>query len=81
MAMADAFHDFPDSLTSVGTTAGDGKVSIFTRDGVTVHNKEDVLITLKGKPILIGVRSNSNGCYRIPLQQQKGTWQPRVPNK
>ena len=46
-AMADTFHDFPDSLTSVGTTADDGKVSIFTRDGVTVHNEEDVLITLK----------------------------------
>ena len=39
-----------------------------------------MLITCKGKPILIGVR-DSHGRYRIPLVQQRGQWQPRYPSK
>jgi hypothetical protein len=39
---------------SVGQTLDDGTISIFTKDGVTVHKEEDVLITCKGEPILIG---------------------------
>ena len=69
---ADTFDDFPTSLMSVGKTADDGTVSIFTKDGVTMHKEEDVLITCKGKPILIGVR-DENGRYRIPLWQQRTT--------
>jgi hypothetical protein len=65
---------------SVGKTADDGTVSIFTKDGITVHKEEDVLITCKGQPILIGVR-DEHGRYRIPLVQQKGRWQPRPPKK
>ncbi len=65
---ADTFQDFPSSLMSVGKTANDGTISIFTKDGVTVHKEMDVLITCKGEPILIGVR-NEQGCYRIPLIQ------------
>jgi hypothetical protein len=41
---ADTFQDFPTSL------------SVFTKDGVNVFKEEDILITYKGKPILIGVR-------------------------
>jgi len=41
---ADMFDDVPHSLMSVGKTADAGTVSIFTRHGVTVHNKQDVLI-------------------------------------
>jgi hypothetical protein len=52
---ADTFQDFPSSLMSVGKTADDGTISIFTKDGVTVHKEMDVLITCKGEPILIGV--------------------------
>jgi hypothetical protein len=40
---------------SVGKTADDGTISIFTKDGVTVHKEEEVLITCKGMPILVGV--------------------------
>jgi hypothetical protein len=40
---------------SVGKTADDGTISIFTKDGVTVHNEQDVLITCKGEPILVGI--------------------------
>jgi hypothetical protein len=47
---------------SIGKTADDGKISIFTKDGVTVHKETDVLITCKGEPILIGVR-NERGRY------------------
>jgi hypothetical protein len=65
---------------SVGKTADDGTISIFTKDGVTVHKEQDVLITCKGEPILIGVR-DERGRYRIPLLQQKGQWQPRKPSK
>jgi hypothetical protein len=52
---ADTFQDFPSSLMSVGKTANDGMISIFTKDGVTVHKETDVLITCKGELILIGV--------------------------
>ena len=78
--MADTFRDFPSSLMSVGKTADDGKVSIFTRDGVTVHNEEDVLITCKGRPVLVGKRDD-RGRYRIPLVQERGHWQPRKPSR
>jgi hypothetical protein len=58
----------------------DGTISIFTKDGVTVHHEEDVLITCKGAPIFIGVRDD-HGRYRVPLMQNKGNWQPRTPTK
>jgi hypothetical protein len=77
---ADIFQDFPSSLMSMGKTANDGTISIFTKDGVTVHKETDVLITCKGEPILIGVR-DERGHYRIPLIQQRGQWQPRRPSK
>eukprot|EP00804_Cyclotella_cryptica_P023124 CCRYP_000352-RA/>CCRYP_000352-RA protein AED:0.30 eAED:0.30 QI:0/0/0/0.66/1/1/3/0/473 len=79
-AKADTFNDFPQSLMSVGKVSDDGTLSIFTKDGVSVHREEDVLITCKGAPILIGVRDD-HGRYRIPLTQHKGTWQPRKPSK
>ena len=53
---ADTFHNFPTSLMSVGTTSNEGTISVFTKTGDTVFKEEDVLITYKGKPILIGVR-------------------------
>ena len=59
---------------SVGKTADDGTISIFTKDGVTVHKETDVLIKCKGEPILVGVR-DEQGRYRIPLIQQRGQWQ------
>ena len=52
---ADTFKEFPTSLMSIGKTADDGKISFFTKDGVTFHIKKDVLITCKNKPIFIGV--------------------------
>ncbi len=58
---------------SVGKIADDGTVSVFTKEGVSVFKEEDVLITCKGEPILIGVR-DSHGRYRIPLIQQRGQW-------
>jgi hypothetical protein len=77
---ADTFDDFPNSLISVGRLADDNTVSIFTRDGVTVHKEHDVLITCRGNPVLIGVRDD-HGRYRVPLIQTKGQWQPRLPQK
>jgi hypothetical protein len=77
---ADTFQDFPSSLMSKGKTADDGTISVFTKDGVTIHKETDVLITCKGEPILIGVR-NEQGRYQIPLIQQRGQWQPRRPSK
>jgi hypothetical protein len=77
---ADTFKDFTSSLLSVGKISDDGTISVFTKDGVTLHKEEDVLITCKGEPILIGVR-DMNGRYRIPLVQQRGQWQPRRPTK
>ena len=77
---ADTFEQFPTSLMSVGKTSDDGTISVFTKNGVSVHKEEDVLITCKGKPILIGIR-DEQGRYRIPLVQQRGQWQPRRPSK
>jgi hypothetical protein len=77
---ADTFQDFPSSLMSVGKTANDGSISIFTKNGVTVHKETNVLITCKGKPILIGV-CHEQGRYQIPLIQQRGQWQPQQPSK
>ncbi len=77
---ADTFQDFPTSLMSVGKTANNGTVSVFTKDGINVFKEEDVLITCKGEPILIGVR-DSHGQYQIYLMQQRGQWQPRRPSK
>ncbi|KAL7490093.1 hypothetical protein ACHAW6_016101 [Cyclotella cf. meneghiniana] len=77
---ADTFNDFPDSLISVGQLADDDTVSIFSKDGVSVHKEEDVLITVNNEPILIGVR-DEQGRYRIPLQQHKGQWKPRLASK
>ena len=68
-AKADTFQEFPTSLMSVGKTCDDGNLSIFTKDGVTVHKDQDVLTTCKGAPILIRVR-DEQGRYRIPLIQQ-----------
>jgi hypothetical protein len=77
---ATTFDDFPQSLISVGKVSDDGTISIFIKDGVTVHQEEDVLVTCKGAPLLIGVRDD-HGCYRVPLIQNKGQWQPRTPSK
>jgi hypothetical protein len=65
---------------SVGKTSDDGTISIFTKDGVTVHKEQGVLITCKGEPMLIGIRDDK-GRYHIPLVQQRGHWQPRKPSK
>ena len=51
---AGTFEEFPTSLMSVGKTADNGNLSIFTKEGVIVYIEEDVLITRKRKPILIG---------------------------
>eukprot|EP00804_Cyclotella_cryptica_P013560 CCRYP_012915-RA/>CCRYP_012915-RA protein AED:0.35 eAED:0.35 QI:0/-1/0/1/-1/1/1/0/404 len=77
---ADLFDDFPTSLMSVGKTADDGTIPIFTKDGVTIHKETDVLITCHGKLLLIGVR-DEHGRYCIPLVQHRGQWQPRIPSK
>lgn len=79
-AQADTFIDFPTSLMSIGKTADDGTISIFTKDGVTVVKEEDVLLKCKGQPILIGVHAE-HGRYQIPLMQQHGQWQPLKPTK
>jgi hypothetical protein len=65
---------------SVGKISDDGTLSIFTKDGVTVHREEDVLITCKGAPILIGVR-DAHGRHCVPLMQHKGNWQPHALTK
>ena len=53
-AEADTFDEFKTSLMSVGKTADDGNVSVFTKEGVKIYKEEDVLITCKGEPILMG---------------------------
>jgi hypothetical protein len=40
---------------SIGKTLDDGTISVFTKEGVNVFKEEDILITCKGKPILISI--------------------------
>ncbi len=77
---AKTFTEFLHSLMSVGKTANNGMISIVTKEGVTVHKEQDIIITCKGKSILFGVR-DEHGRYRLPLVQQHGQWQPRHPSK
>ena len=56
---------------SVGKTSKDGTISIFTKNDMTVHKEEDVLIACKGAPILINTRDEC-GRYHIPPVQQGG---------
>ncbi len=77
---AETFTEFPHSLMSMGKKADNSMISIFSKEEVMVHKEQDILITCKGKPILIGV-CNDHGRYRIPLVQQRGQWQPRHPSK
>jgi len=65
---------------SVRKTADDGNISIFTKEGVGVYKEEGVLIACKGKAILIG-KQEERGRYRIPLEQNRGNWQPKQPTK
>jgi hypothetical protein len=58
------------SLMSAGKVSDNGTISIFTRDGVTVHREEDVLVTCKGAPLLIGVR-DEHGRYRVPSSETR----------
>ena len=74
-AEAYTFEECPTSLMSVGKTSDNGNGSIFTKDGVAIHKKEDELITCQNKPIIIGKR-DERGRYRIPLTQDHGQWQP-----
>ena len=77
----DTFSNFRESLMSVGKVNDDGNVSIFTRDDVKVYAEEDVLITCRGTPIMVGVR-DANGRYRIPLDQERqGQWRPIIPSR
>eukprot|EP00970_Alexandrium_tamarense_P000002 scaffold1_cov149-Alexandrium_tamarense.AAC.2 len=46
---------------SVGKTADDGMVSIFTHDGVTVFKEDDVLITCKDKPSSLACATRTAG--------------------
>jgi hypothetical protein len=65
---------------SVGKTSDDGTISVFMKEGINIFTEEDILITCKGEPILIGIQDNQ-GRYRIPLMQQRGHWQPQCPSK
>ena len=67
-------------MMSVGKTADDGNVSVFTKEEVKIYKEEDILITCKGEPILVG-RRDERGRYRIPLMHQRGQWKPRIPTK
>ena len=79
-AEAHTFEDFLVSLLSIVKASYDGSVSIFIKQGVTVHKEMDVLITMKGQPAMIDKR-NEHGRYQIPLVQQRGQWQLYTPTK
>ena len=77
-AEADTFEELPTSLMSVGKTTDDGNVSIFTKDGFTVHKEEDAIITCQKKPIITGKRDEC-GRYRIPLTKTTGNGNHTIP--
>ena len=65
---------------SMGKTSDDGNVSIFTDEKVQVYEEADVLITCRGKPILIGEQDERRR-YHIPLMKTRGHWQLRTQTK
>ena len=65
---------------SVGKTADDDNMSIFTKEGVPVYKEEDVLITCQIKPIIIR-KLYERGWYHISLTQDPRQWQPHKPTK
>ncbi|EJK62273.1 hypothetical protein THAOC_17120, partial [Thalassiosira oceanica] len=77
---ADSFDQFGTTLLSVGRTTDDGNTAIFNSSGVSVHRDRDVLILVKGKPVMIG-RRDDNGRYKIPLVRQRQQMKPVVPRK
>ncbi len=60
---ADTLKDFPTLLMSVGKTAGNCNISIFTKDGESVYKEQGVLITCKGAAILIS-KGDKRGQYK-----------------
>jgi hypothetical protein len=64
----------------MGKTSDDGMVSVFRKEGLNVFKEEDVIITCKGQPILIGIQDNQEQ-FQIPLMQQQGHWQSQCPSK
>ena len=75
-AEVDIFNNFPTYIMSVRKTLEDGNVSIFTKEGVSVYKKKDVIINCKGKAIFVS-KSDERGKYRITLVQSRGQWKPR----
>ena len=65
---------------SVGKTADDGNVSVFTKEDIRIYTGEGILITHKGTPILIG-GWDERGRYRVPPVQQKEEWKPKMSTK
>jgi hypothetical protein len=65
---------------SMGKTSDNNTVLVLTKEGANVFNEEDILMTCKGDPILIGIQDN-HGQFQIPLMQQQGHWQPQCPSK
>eukprot|EP00804_Cyclotella_cryptica_P008989 CCRYP_003095-RA/>CCRYP_003095-RA protein AED:0.22 eAED:0.22 QI:0/0/0/1/1/1/7/0/754 len=74
-ALADSFDDFPQPLMSVGKTCDNSTIAIFTQAGVTVHKETDVLLTCRGKPLLIGARDN---VWDMPSTEQAIKWMHAV---
>ena len=77
---ADTFNNWSSNLISVGKVSNAETILIFTKRGVKVYKEDDVLITCKEEPILIG-KGDNKGRYRIPLVQRKGQWKRRRPSK
>lgn len=77
---ADSFDTFHTTLISGQRVVDDGNKVILDDKGVKVYKSEDVLILVRGKPIMVGKR-DERGRFQIPLMQVRGQWQPRVPSK
>ena len=77
---ADNSEAFRTTLISGSKGVDNGSTEILDRHGVKVYKDEDVLILVKGKPVMIEKQDN-NGRFKIPLMQYRGQWQPRVPTR
>ena len=68
-ARTDTFDNFPSLLMSMGKTSDNVTISIFTKDGVTVHKEQDVLITFKGAGTLTDGYVRSSTLPQVPTKQ------------
>lgn len=65
----DSFVLVHTTLISSNKVVDNSNTSILDRQGVKVYKDEDILILVKGKPVMVG-KYDRNGCFKKPIVQR-----------